>query len=199
MKARGEIWRRNLRLWLPALLFFLLGLGALVFYRLNYAGESAGLERRLEERSRQLAALQAERAEKEHLVDRAEVNRRRVEEVYQERFATRRQRLTRVIDEVKSLARRAGLSPQAITYPEEAIEELALVERSFEFTVEGTYQQLRTFINFLELSESFLILKQVELSGAGSNRPGALRISLTLSTLFSQEAGAAASVLEASS
>lgn len=197
--GRGEIWWRHLRLWVPALAFFLAGLGALAFYRLNYAGESAGLERRLEDRERQLATLVAERQEREHLVDRAEVNRLQVEELYQQRFATRQQRLTRVIEEVKSLARRAGLAPHAITYPEEAIEEFALVERSFEFTVEGTYQQLRTFVNFLELSPSFLILKQVDLSRGAGSRPGLLRIGLTLSTLFSQGEEAAATVLEASS
>lgn len=192
MTARGEAWRRGAKLWVPALAFFVLNAGLLVFYRLNYAGESAGLERRRVEREGQLAAVQAARAKTEELVERAQVNRGLVDEVYHQRFSTQRQRLTQIIEEVKSLAKKAGLAPQAISYPAEDIADFAVIERSFEFTVQGTYPQLMTLVNFLELSPSFLTLKQVELTG-GDQRQGGLRISLTLSTLFSEdgEGGAA--------
>ena len=78
------------------------------------------------------------------------------------------------------------MAPQAINYPEEEIADFHLVERSFVFTVEGTYQQLRTFINFLELSPSFLILKEVTVTPASttSNR---LVLNLELATLFAEE------------
>jgi Tfp pilus assembly protein PilO len=186
MIARGEAWRRGAKVWLPALAFFALNVSLLVFYRLNYAGESAGLERRRVESESQLATVEAARAKAEELVERARVNRGLVDEVYRDRFSTQRQRLTRIIEEVKSLARKAGLAPQAIAYPAEDIADFAVIERSFEFTVQGTYPQLMTFVNFLELSPSFLTLKQVELTG-GDARDSGLRISLTLSTLFSQE------------
>jgi hypothetical protein len=114
------------------------------------------------------------------------VNRRLVDEFYRERLSTRRQRLTQVTEEVKSLARRAGLDPRSITYPEEPIEGFAVVERKFVFSVDGSYAELRNFINFLELSPSFLTLKKVEL--AGDRRGGGeLSISLELATLFAVE------------
>lgn len=188
MTARAHVWRQRLGLWLPALLFFLANVLALAFYRLNYAGESAGLALRLQEREEQLASLQEERRGREELLAQAEANRRQVEELYRERFATRRQRLTQVSEEVKSLARRAGLAPQTISYPEEVIEDFQLVQRSFVFTVQGNYQQLRTFINFLELSPSFLTLKEVTLSGTAAG-PTNLSISLTLATFFATEEG----------
>lgn len=190
-----EVWRRRLGVWLPALLFLVLNVLALLFFRLNYAGESAGLERRVLDKETQLAQLIGERELLEQQVEQAELNQARIEELYRGRLATRRQRVTQITDEVKNLARQAGLSPQALNYPEEPIGEFDLVERSFVFTVEGTYQQLRTFINFLELSPSFLILKEVELS-PGVSGASQLRINLKLATLFSEEE--AAPLVEAS-
>jgi len=200
---RAEVWLRRLWLWLPALILVLANLLALAFYRLNYAGESAGLERRLFDKEQQLATITAEREHLAYRVERAEVNQHEIEALYQDRLASRRQRLTQVTEEVKQLARQAGLVPQAINYPEEAIGQFALIERSFVFTVEGTYQQLRTFINFLELSPSFLILKEVTLSPASTGR-SQLLINLELATLFAEEgtvegapAGAEAGVVPA--
>lgn len=190
----SEIWRRRIWLWLPPLVLILAAAFALLFYRLNYAGESAGLERRLAQKEQELARVTVERELLDGQVERAMTNRHQVEALYTDRFATRRQRLTQVTEEVKRLAKQAGLRPRAIDYPEEEIEDFQLVERSFDFTVEGRYQELRTFINLLELSPSFLILKEVAVTPTTEPaRP--LRISLALATLFSQESGADASPL----
>jgi hypothetical protein len=61
-----------------------------------------------------------------------------------------------------------------------------VVERAFVFTVQGSYEELRALLNFLELSPSFVSVKEVGLAGS---RPGSagLTISLRLATLFSQD------------
>ena len=64
--------------------------------------------------------------------------------------------------------------------------EQGLIQREIQFSVEGTYRQLRTFINFLELTDQFLTLRGVALSEGGADR---LSIRLQLSTVFA--AGAA--------
>jgi hypothetical protein len=181
-----EAWRRRLGLWLPAAGFFAANLAALVLFRLNFAGESAGLERRLADREGQLAAVAGERQSLVEKIERAEVNRLLVADLYRERFATRERRLTQVTEEVKDLAGRAGLALRALSYPEEPIEDFAVTERAFVFTVGGTYEELRTFLNFLELSPSFLTLQQVSLTGSRAGG-GELTISLTLATLFSRD------------
>lgn len=183
MRPGFEIWRQRLALWLPALVFFAVSLGLLSVYRLTMADESAGLEQRLVAREHELDGLTARRQELEDLNRRARLNRERIDELYAQRFSTQRQRFTQILDEVKTLARQAGLEPQAFQYPEEPIEGYELVERSFVFGVEGTYQQLRTFINFLELSSSFLTLEQVTLTGNQTDGRE-LTINLSLSTLF---------------
>jgi hypothetical protein len=186
VSARWEAWRRRFGLWLPAVGFFALNVVALAVFRLNFAGESAGLERRLADREAQLATARAERERLAELAGRAEANRDLVAGLYRERFATRQQRLTRLTEEVKELARRAGLSPQSISYPEDPIEEFAVVERAFVFTVQGSYEELRAFLNFLELSPSFVSVKEVGLAGSRAGSAG-LTISLRLATLFSQD------------
>ena len=185
-----SIWRRHMRGWLPPLLVFLAALGALAFYRLVFASEARAGGRQLKRRAGEVVRLTDERKRLEELVERLRDNQQDVEEFRSQRLATEAERLTRLIAEVKDLARRAGVEPSSVRYPEEAIKGVGLSRRSIVFSVDGTYVGLRRFINFLELSELFLILEEVSLAG----RPGdseALRISLQVSTLFLDEPGSA--------
>jgi len=189
-----SIWRRHLRGWLPPLLVFLVALGGLLFYRLIFAGEARAGGRYLERRSSEVARLTEERKRTEKLVERLRDNQQRIEEFRSQRLATEAERLTQVIAEVKDLARRAAVEPSSIRYPEERLRGVGLTRRSIVFSVDGDYGGLRRFINFLELSDLFLTLEEVSLSGS-SGRSSALRISLQVSTLFlddSQESPAAA-------
>lgn len=191
MTGHDSIWRQRLWVWLPALLFFLANAGAFSVYRLGYAGQVQSLEEDVEEQERALAQLQGERRQKEGLIGRARLNEQRVRQLYNERFSTRSRRLTSVTDEIKGLAAQAGLSPNQITFPEEVIEQYGLVKRSYVFSVEGTYFELRRFINLLELSDSFLILEGVDLSESSRESEPELRINLQISTLFNRDPNAA--------
>ena len=182
-----SIWRRRLWLWLPALLFFLLNVAAYGIYRTSYADQTAGLESRIATREGELASLSERRAELEALVTQARLNKEQIEELYSERFSTRRRRLTRMTAEIRELAGQAGLEPKNISYPEEEVDDYSLIERSFVFSVEGSYQQLRRFVNFLELSPSFLALRRVTLNGMAGGSETEVRMSLTMSTLFTQD------------
>jgi len=179
-----EIWRQRLWIWLPALLFFLANAGAFTVYRLGYAGNVQSLARDIDTEKDELKKLQGDRAGLENLIQRADANRRQVDSLY-DRFATRRQRLTDVTAEVQSLARRAGLNPQSISYPELEIEDYGLVKRSFIFSVDGNYLALRKFLNLLELSDSFLTLEDASLSETSKGEE--LRMNLTLSTYFTKD------------
>ena len=187
MTDQRETWRRRLWIWLPAAIFFLANGAAFSVYKLGYAGQVEGVERSLAEQTARRDLLLDERRDLEALVARVRTNREQVRELYERRFSTRRARLTAVTAEVKDLAAKAGLAPTSLTYPEEEIEDFGLVKRSFLFTVEGTYAELRKLINLLELSPSFLTLEQVQLSGGGDDGPE-LRITLVVSTLFAKDA-----------
>ena len=55
--------------------------------------------------------------------------------------------------------------------------------------MDGTYLELRKFINLLELSDSFLTLEEVTLAGETRGEGPELNIRLSLSTLFASEEG----------
>lgn len=190
MKDQSEIWRLRLWVWLPALLFFLANAVAFSVYRFGYAGQVQSLEADLGEVQEQLQPQSLRRKELENRLQRARAADVAVRQLYDERFSTRSQRLTAVTAEVKELARKAGLNPRSLTYPEQAIEDYGLVKRSFIFSVGGTYAELRQFLNLLELTDSFLTLEAVTLSESGGEQGPELQMNLTISTLFSQETGA---------
>lgn len=178
-----SIWRRHLRGWLPPLLVFLVNLALFSVYGLVFAGEERAGGRLLDRREAEVGELRQRRRELADLVRRMQVTQQRLEEFRDQRLATEARRLTQVIAEVKELATRAGVKPSSISYPEVQLKQLGLSKRSFVFSVDGDYAALRRLINFLELSDHFLTLEQVSLSGR-SGEAGGLRISLQISTLF---------------
>ena len=138
------------------------------------------LERQLQQARRVQGQLAEAVASREQLWIRATENRARLEQLRRERFATERSRFTEQVRELKSLAVRAGLEPDAIAYPQDQLLDFGLVRRAFVFTVDGSYAALRNFLHLLELSPSFLTIEEI---GVSEGR-GGLAVKLRLSTLF---------------
>jgi DNA repair exonuclease SbcCD ATPase subunit len=189
MKDQSEIWRQRIWIWLPALLFFLANAVAFSVYRFGYAGQVQSLESDMEAVREQLKPLEQQRTLLERRLQRARAAETEVQRLYEDRFSTRSQRLTRIMSEVRTLARQAGLNPKSISYPLQDIEDYGLEKRSFVFQVGGTYAELRQFLNLLELTDSFLTLEAATLSEEGGDEGPELQMNLTLSTLFAREAG----------
>jgi len=189
--ARGDIWRQRLWVWATALAFVALnGIGLLV-YLFAYSDRVKTLEVDLRDQGKQQADVHAAHLHGEDLLRQARVNRERILQLYDEHFSTRRRRLTGVTAEVQDLARRAGLVPRSIHYPEEQIQQYGLIKRSFVFSVEGTYADLRKFINLLELSDSFLTLEDISLAEEGQRRDGVNRSGFSAPAGFAQPAAGA--------
>jgi Tfp pilus assembly protein PilO len=186
VRLRGEIWRQRLWIWVPALVFFLANAGAFAVYKLGYAGRVESLQETLDGQARTLQELTAQQKNVEAMLARVRTNEQQVEQLFSDRLSARSRRLTGITAEVKELAQRSGLVPRTISYPEEEIEEFGLIKRSFVFSVEGTYVELRRLINLLEVSRSFLSLDEVTVSGTSEGPE--LRIDLELSTLFARDA-----------
>ncbi len=178
-----SLWRRHLWLWLGPLLLVIFNAGLLSFYRSVYSGRVAQLERQYEVDLERVAVLSEQRRQAEELLRTAQTSRDGIERLYGEHFATERERLTQVIREVKQLATEAGFQVAAISYPEEEFEDHGVARMSFVFNVQGSYSNLRRFINSLELTDSFITLESIRVSEA----EGSLAISLHLSTLFADE------------
>lgn len=178
-------WRRNVRLWVPPLVFCLLNLGFLAAYRLVLAEEAEIGRGLLDRRAGELGQLQELRDELLSVSDQARATEEGIETYYRERLSTEKSRLTEIIAEIKELAQRAGLEPGTIRYERETIARQDVVERTLVFNVSGGYPQLRQLVNLLELSDSFLILKEVTLSIADETGDR-LGIQLAIATLFAE-------------
>jgi len=176
-------WRARLKIWLPALILVVLNLGVLSTYRFLLAGQAQIQAGRVERRQARVAELEAERLVLEETVTDVKRNRELVDRLYEGWLTPESERLTAVIGEVRGLAQAAGVEYSSFSYPDQLLEEEALVKRSLVFTVEGTYLELRSFINLIEVSDLFLILESVRLTG-GSREGPQVRVSVTVSTLF---------------
>lgn len=183
MSFEPHVWGRNARIWVPGLVFLLLNVALLLAYRVAFAEEADMARARLVRRADELDTLQQERHALADVVERAAEIERGLDDFYTLRLATENVALTRIIAEVKELSRKAGLVPAQIEYDKETFKEEDLLRRSIEFPVAGDYAALRRLVNFLELSDSFLVLESVGLRGENKN-PSALNISLQIATLF---------------
>ena len=177
------VWRRRLWVWLPALALVIVNLVVLSTYRFLLAGQALLRSSRVEKSQEELVSLESDRVALEELLNRAALNRAKVDEFYARWVARESDRLTEVIAEVKDLARRAGVQSSSFRYPEEDLEDFGLVRRSIDFTVTGTYLQLSQFINFIELSDHFLMLEDVRLRDSGQG-DSTIRVNLKVSALF---------------
>jgi hypothetical protein len=180
-----ELWRDRWRTWVPALAFFLLNLAALAVYQFAYAGRVDALAGRVETLRGSLHGLAGQRAELEAKVALVDANRTRIAALYADRFSTEKVRLTKTLAEFKTLATRAGLRPESISYPEQDLAQFGLVKKSIIFGVSGNYASLRQLIHLLDLSPTFFTLEEVRLNGANAGK--GLDIALRMSTLFVNE------------
>lgn len=185
MRAPGEIWRQRLWIWVPALLFFVANAGAFAYYTLGYAGQIGSLDREIKDQATRLTELKAKNQQMIAMIDRVQTNEAQVEQLYSSRLATRSQGLTNVSVEFRKMAQEAGLTPKSITYTEEEIDQHGLIKRSFAFSVQGTYAELRKFISLLETSRSFFTVDEISVANATEGKE--LRIDLALSTLFARD------------
>jgi Tfp pilus assembly protein PilO len=185
--SSGNLWWERRRLWLPAAIAALVGILLLIGYRVALAGRLGLQARVVEERERSLAELDAARQETEGLVRRARATRLALDTLYGDRLGTQARRLTAIISEVKKLARQAGLEGvEAIAYTDEPVEDVPLLKKSIAFRAAGTYAELRSFVNLLEVNEAFLTLEGIRVHGEAGG--GELQLEIRLSTLFATAA-----------
>jgi Tfp pilus assembly protein PilO len=186
-------WTRTLRnhplTWGLPLALLAINLLIFAFYQVAYAGKVEALRTRFESDNTDLRELTAKRQEIDDYLSRVRTGRGAIHTLYLDHFQTADQRLTATLEEIESLGSKAGLKPSAFSYPTQDLKDLQLREMGISFGVDGTYEQLRRFINLLELSDQFMILRSISLnrSGkAGSSSPK-LSLSVSMATLFLTE------------
>lgn len=182
MRRSFETWTRHLWIWLAPVI--VLGANLLFWgvYETSFASRRASLESISTRAAMRLERLEEQSREMELFLSQVEHQKQAIAAIYTDHFATEAERFTSLLREVRQLARQAGLQPATFSYPKEEIDDEGLVRRSITFSVAGNYEQVRQLINFFELSDQFITLEEIGLTGdKGTDR---LDIRLSFSTLF---------------
>jgi len=201
------IWREK-RIPLGILGVFLLANAVFFFtYRVQYENRLQGLEADKHAAEQHLQQMRTQRATTELQIAAYKKAQSDLAEIYNEKWATEAQRFTALINEVKRLESASQLIGRSHSFAKsekdaKAAAGLGTDVVTIGFTVQGTYQQVRRLINLLELSDQFVIIDTVALSGMGGEgvTPGApaaaagapapvsssgpLTLSLRLKTIF---------------
>ena len=138
--------------------------------------ESRTIEERLLGRRQKVQAFRTE-------YERVMGGQRTLRTFYEEVLSTKRQRMTPVQKEVRSIASRFNITADSISYARDILERDQIVKFSAVMPLNGSYENLRAFINAVENSENFLIVEAVTL--ADSKEGGViLSLSIAMSTYF---------------
>ncbi len=175
------IWREK-RIPLGILGVFLLANAVFFFtYRVQYENRLQGLDADKHAAEQRLANVRAERAKTEQQIAGYRKAQSELAMIYNDKWATEAERLTALINEVKNLEKASQLIGRAHAFGKSEKDAkltpgLGTDVVTISFTVQGTYQQVRRLINLLELSDQFVIIDAISLSGtneAGPAAPGA--------------------------
>ena len=203
------IWREK-RIPLAILGVFLLANAVFFFtYRVQYESRLGSLEGDKQAAEQHLQGVRAQRARVEAQVATYRKAQADLAEIYNERWATQQERLTALINEVKRLENASQLVGRSHAFgltekDAKAANGLGTDIVTITFGVQGNYQQVRRLINLLELSNQFVIIDGVALTGGanvdtgiipgGEGRPaqpvpnapasGPLTLNLRLKTIF---------------
>ena len=202
------IWREK-RIPLAVLGVFLLANAVFFFtYRVQYENRLQGLEADKTAAEQHLSSVRAERATTEAQIAAYRKAQSDLNTIYNEKWATEAERFTALINEVKRLESASQLIGRSHAFSKsekdaKAAAGLGTDVVTISFTVQGSYQQIRRLINLLELSDQFVIIDGISLSGdanavplsegapppsilpqAGAVSKGPLTLSLRLKTIF---------------
>jgi hypothetical protein len=184
------IWREK-RILLIILGILLLANTVFFFtYRVQYESRLRDLDARRDAAKADLEAARRARVGTEQQVAAYRGIERNVRDIYENRWSTENQRLTMMIAEVQRLAKNTNLTPTTFNFAKKESGDTAktatgATEMSVSFNVQGTYQQVRSLINQLELSQQFIIIDQI---GLTSETGALLNMSIHVKTLFRDSA-----------
>ncbi len=179
------IWREKQILLGVLAVLFVANLVYFFTYRVQFQARLADYSDRAHQAQEQLDRARATRIASERQLAGYRKLQKDIQDVYNTRWSTQAVRLAPMITEVKKLAVVSQLVPQTYSFSNvsgsDKTGSLGASVVGINFTVQGTYQQVRRLINLLELSQQFVIVDQVGLSSGGE---GVLTMSLHLKTLF---------------
>ena len=160
-------------------------------YRVRYQNRLDDLDERLEAAETKLQRARDQRARAEQTLRGYRKVEQDVTEVFDEHWSTETRRFTALLTEVKRLAVASSLVPSAYSFSRGDVAKVATGNRRREsiganevminFSVQGSYAQVRRMINLFELSQQFVIINGISLA---AKEGSSLTLNVQLKTLF---------------
>ncbi len=175
-------WRANRSF--PLLLLGLLLLNLMLYCLVQFWGEPEVLrldrvhvseQTRLQSQKQQSAEGKQTASELERLI--------RDMRAFKERIP-QRARFSDLLQELFTLSSESGLEISQVKFDPKELPELDLLRYSLSYSVSGSYEQLKLFINALESSDRFMPIDTLSLRAAGRN---GIVLNLSMTTYFGRE------------
>lgn len=186
MNPRFLPWIRMAAVWILAVVFCLSALGVLIWQTSGPLGRRGLIENEIGQLNEEIDRLdqmaQQARAERIHVVETGET----LERIDGELFGRLDERMTAVLREIGAASRGAGLLPDGFSYQELVDKRTDGVRFGTGFSVEGTYEQVRTLLASLQASQQFLIIDSISFKGEEDARSQILAIQLQVSTYLAE-------------
>lgn len=186
MNPRFLPWVRLAAVWILAVVFCLTALGVLVWQTSGPLGRRGLIESEIDRLNQDIDQLdrmtRQAREERVHVVETGET----LERIDGELFGRLDERMTAVLREIGSASREAGMLPDGFSYREVVDKRTDGVRFGTGFSVEGTYEQVRTLLASLQASPQFLIIDSISFKGEEDARSQVLSIRLQVSTYLAE-------------
>jgi Tfp pilus assembly protein PilO len=165
-------------------------LAVLVLNLLFYVGltrprldQASGSRATLGEEERRLRAEERRMAEERRRLSFAHCVEHDLDRFFEEVIQTKEERMTRVQKAVRDLAVAFRMNPENIAYQAHEDRRTGIVEFGVSFPLQGSYENLRQFLQHVEASEHFLVVDAISLEGSPEGGV-TLQLVIRLSTFF---------------
>jgi F0F1-type ATP synthase membrane subunit b/b' len=194
------IWREHRTLLIVLGVLFVANAIFFFTYRVQYETRLQALDTRLKQAEDELQRARNKRMAAEQQLASYNKAQADLENLYNRTWSTKAQRLTALINELKRMSVETQLDPNSISFSQAQDKDAQKTGRpgmsvvTITFSVNGTYQQIRRLINRLELSNQFVIIDAIHLSGSASAHNN-LTLDLRLKTIFRELSGSSRMVV----
>ena len=186
------IWREHRTMLTVLAVLFVANAIFFFTYRVQYESRLQALDARLKQSEDELQRARDKRIAAEQQIKSYSKAQTDLETLYNQKWATKAERLTALINELKKMGTRTSLDPNSMSFSQAQDKDAQKTGRigtsivTITFAVHGTYQQVRQLINQLELSNQFVIIDAIHLGGFQN---GILTLDLRLKTVFKDQPG----------
>jgi Tfp pilus assembly protein PilO len=179
-------WRRLLAVWVPAVVLCFVSAAVFVWQTSESGGRRSQVRKHIADLEREIARL--EQLRQAAISDRdtvAEINHQ-FDLLYNETFGNLDQRLTRILRAVGSATREAGLLPDTFSYTATKNQTTGFIRFGIRYSVDGEYNQIRRMLATLQSSPEFLVVENLNLSGAEDPMSRDLKITVSIATFLAE-------------